>query len=65
MDALKLDIDEIYLGSPSQIGFRGLIRNSDCNWVVGFTGFKGYGSNLLPGFLALKHGLLFAWDQGL
>jgi hypothetical protein len=43
----------------------GLIKNSDCNWVVSFTGFEGYGSNLLPGFLALKHGLLFAWDRGL
>jgi len=32
--------------------------------VLGFSGFAGYGPKLLPELLALKHGLLIAWNWG-
>ena len=32
--------------------------------MLGFSGFAGYGPKLLPELLALKHGLLIAWNWG-
>jgi hypothetical protein len=32
--------------------------------LLGFSGFAGYDPNLLLELLALKYGLLIAWNQG-
>lgn len=34
------------------------------SWLLGFSGFAGYDPNLLLELLALKYGLLIAWNQG-
>ena len=44
--------------------FGGLVWNNEGHWKVGFSGFCGFGSNLLPELLAIKHGLDVASDRG-
>jgi hypothetical protein len=44
----------------SGFGFGGLIRNKEGHWMASFLGFCGFGSNLLPELLAIKHGLVVA-----
>lgn len=59
---IKLDVDGSFIGNPGSIGFGRLLREWKDNWVLGFSGFTGYGPNLLLELLALKHGLLIAWN---
>lgn len=59
---IKLDVDGSFIGNPGSIGFGGLLREWKYNWVLGFSGFAVYGPNLLLELLALKHGLLIAWN---
>ena len=59
---IKLDVDGSFIGNPGSIGFGRLLREWKDNWVLGFSGFAGYGPNLLLELLALKHGLLIAWN---
>lgn len=57
---MKLDIDESSQGNPRKIGFGGLIKNNEGKSLVGFTGFGGIDTNLLPELLAIKHELALA-----
>ncbi|KAJ1413491.1 Ribonuclease H-like superfamily [Sesbania bispinosa] len=47
------------------IGIGGVIRDSDCKWVLGFNGFAGLGHILSAELFAILHGLTIAWDRGL
>jgi hypothetical protein len=59
-----LDMDDISLKNPGRIGFGGLLRNFKGRWLMGFTGYGDFGSNLLPELLEIKYDLLVAWDRG-
>jgi len=61
---IKLDLEKSSISNPRSIGFGGLFRVWEGNWVLGFSRFAGYGPKLLPELLALKHGLLIAWNWG-
>jgi hypothetical protein len=64
-DFIKLDIEGSSLGNPGRAGSEGLIHHREGLFVVGFTGFAGFGCKLLPELMALKkHGLLLAWERG-
>ncbi|KAJ6959809.1 hypothetical protein NC653_038004 [Populus alba x Populus x berolinensis] len=59
---IKLNMDGSSIGTPGSIGFGGLLRDWKGNWVLRFSGFAGYSPSLLLELLALKHGLLIAWN---
>jgi hypothetical protein len=44
---IKLDVDDNSLRNPGRIRFEGLLRNSEGRWLMSFTGYEGFGSNLL------------------
>ncbi|XP_057445019.1 uncharacterized protein LOC130737284 [Lotus japonicus] len=46
------------------MGYGGLMRDSQGDWICGFHGFQAGGSALLSEARALKLGLQIAWDRG-
>lgn len=54
---IKLDMDNNSLRSSGRIGFRGFLINSKGRWLMSFIGYRSFGSNLLPGLLAIKYDL--------
>jgi hypothetical protein len=42
------------------IGFGGLLWNYEGTWLMGFTSYAGFGSNLLPELLEIKYDLFVA-----
>lgn len=61
---MKLDVDGSSQGNPGKISFGDLITDNEGKWPVSFPGFEGIDINLLPELLAIKHGLVLAWNQG-
>jgi ribonuclease HI len=53
-----VNVDDNSQGNPGMSGFGGLIRNKKGHWMASFSGFYGFGSNLHPELLAIKHGLV-------
>jgi hypothetical protein len=52
------------LGTQGGLDLGGLLRNSEERWLMGFTSYGGFGSNLLLELLGIKYGLLVLWDRG-
>jgi len=48
------------LNNLGRIGFGGLLRNYEGRWLMGFTSYGSFGSNLLPELLEIKYDLLMA-----
>lgn len=42
----------------------GLIRDSQGDWLSGFSSIEGPGDPLLAELLAVKNGLSHAWEEG-
>jgi hypothetical protein len=57
-------VNDSSLRNPEKIKFGGLLRNSEGRWLMSFTGYGGFGSNLLLELQAIKYSLLVAWDRG-
>ena len=55
---IKLEVDDNSLTNLGRIEFGALLKNSKGRWLMGFTGYEGFGSNLLPELLGIKYGLL-------
>jgi hypothetical protein len=45
---MKLDVDDSSLRNPERIEFGGLLKNSERRWLMSFTSYESFGSNLLP-----------------
>ena len=61
----KLDVDGNALGNPGGADFGGLIRNSEGERVVGFSGFTGISTNTHAELVALHEELKLAWSWGI
>ena len=59
---VKLNCDGSSLGNPGRAGFGGLIRRSNAEWVLGFSGHVQQADNLCVELLALRKGLDLAWS---
>jgi len=62
--AVKLNVDGSSLGNPGHYGFRGLIRDTNGNWLFGFFGSCGITTNMNAELQAIFHGLQMAWNNG-
>jgi hypothetical protein len=51
-------VDGNSLRNPERIGFGGFLRNFEGRWLMSFTAYGGFGSNLFLELLAIKYGLL-------
>jgi len=58
---IKVNVDGSSLSNPERSGFRGLIRNNNGDWLLGFSGFCGITSSEL---YAIFHGLHIAYYAG-
>lgn len=61
---VKLNVDGSSLGNPGHLGFGGIIRNFDGAWMMGFSGYCGFTTNISAELFAIAHGLACAWDGG-
>jgi len=61
---LKLNIDGSSLGNSGKAGFRGVIRNTTSERVIGFYGSCGVTTSLRAELFALVHGVKLAWPLG-
>ena len=52
------------LGTQGGLDLGGLLKNSEERWLMGFTGYGGFCSNILLELLRIKYGLLVSWDRG-
>lgn len=48
-----LNVDGSNLGNLGKSGMRGLIRNANGDWIIGFTGFLGIHDNLFVEIMTL------------
>lgn len=62
--AVKLNVDGSFNPNTGFMGTGGLIRSNDCLWMAGVSTHEGAGNALLAEILAIKNGLVFAWDKG-
>ncbi|RZC04124.1 hypothetical protein D0Y65_018654 [Glycine soja] len=62
--SLKLNVDGSCLLESSSIGAGGVICDHTYNWIVGVYSFDGLGDSAKAEIMALRHGLILAWDKG-
>lgn len=63
-DCIVLNVDGSCIGNPGAAGMGGVIRNTNGDWLWGFTSYLGHQDNLFAELMAMNKGLLLAWDQG-
>lgn len=51
-------------GNPSQAGARGVVRDQEGNWIIGFSIPLGNTTNNSVELWAIQHGLTMAWNLG-
>ncbi|OIT05835.1 putative ribonuclease h protein [Nicotiana attenuata] len=61
----KLNIDGSSLGNPGRVGIGGIIRDCECNWIVGFNMSIPHATNIYMEGLALIQGLKIAIQQNI
>ncbi|MED6172519.1 hypothetical protein PIB30_118000 [Stylosanthes scabra] len=61
----KLNVEGSLCESHNQAGFGCLLKDDCGDWIVGISGFLGNVSILYAELVALKRGLLLAWDWGI
>lgn len=61
----KLNEDGSFLSSSKDIGFGGVVRNHDRQWISGFFAYDGKGDCLKVEILAIMHGLTLACEKTL
>ena len=62
--AIKLNVDGSSRGNPGRAGCGGLLRDENGNCIAGFVGYIGFAGSLLAELMAIRHGLLLAWQYG-
>lgn len=62
--SLKLNVDGSYLPSNSHMGTGGVIRDRKGSFVSRFSTFEGHGEILQSELLAVRNGLMLAWQAG-
>jgi ribonuclease HI len=62
--AVKLNVDGSSVGNPGRSGFGGLIRDTNDNWLLGFSGSCGITTNINAELQAIFYGLEKAWSHG-
>ncbi|KAF7824839.1 ribonuclease H [Senna tora] len=63
LGTVKINVDGSSLGNPGKAGIGGLIRDSDGEWIIGFTASIGFNKILYAELLAIKYGLELAWER--
>lgn len=58
---IKVNVDDSSFGNPSNVGFAGLLRNSNETWIYGFSGTT---SNMFVELSSIWQCLQLAWDLG-
>lgn len=65
---IALDVDGSSFRNLGRAGYGGVLRNSKGEWLTGFSGpiefAIGFANSLEAELEAIKHGLLFAWEDG-
>lgn len=61
---IKLNVDGTSLGNPGRSGFGGIFRNRHGEWLLGFSGFCDFNTNLKAELMAISQELEIAWEQG-
>lgn len=59
---VKLNFDGSALGNPGRAGFGGVVRSDSGEWIMGFSGFTGTGTNLFAELKRIQQGLHLLWD---
>lgn len=61
---VKLNVDGSVTGQPSLVASRGLLRDENGRWILGFTYKVGISFALMSELWALYWGLKLCWDKG-
>ncbi|KAF7821450.1 ribonuclease H [Senna tora] len=61
---VKLNVDGSFWQQTNSVGCRGVIRDSNGNWLAGFSRSLGRGNSLLAELWGFKTGLQLAWNRG-
>ncbi|KAJ1430717.1 Ribonuclease H domain [Sesbania bispinosa] len=61
---VALNVDGSSHGNPGPSGFGGLLRDHLGNWLKGFYGHMVFSEILQAELLAIRFGLLLAWEEG-
>ena len=61
---VKLNVDGCSKRNLGKAGIGGLLRGDNGQWLFGFIGFIGVTDNLLTKLMAIRHGLVLAWEKG-
>ena len=62
--AVKLNVDGSSRGNPGRAGCGGLLRDENGSCIAGFVSHIGIAGSLLAELIAIRHGLLLAWQYG-
>ena len=61
---IKINSDGSSLGNPSVVGFGGILRRGNGDWIMGYSGHISKADNLCAELLGLRRGLILAWNIG-
>lgn len=60
-----LNIDDSSFGHLGRMGFGGVLRDGEGNWILGIYGHLGFSDCLKEELAGLLHGLDMAWSKGI
>ncbi|GAU24906.1 hypothetical protein TSUD_116310 [Trifolium subterraneum] len=63
-DTIKVDVDGSSFNNPGRSDFGGILRDSNENWLLGFSGFIGISTSLCVELQAILNGLKIAQAEG-
>jgi ribonuclease HI len=61
---VKLNVDGSYLGNPDLSGFKYLIKDTNDNWLFGFSNSCGITTNMIAKLQAIFHNFQMVWNNG-
>ncbi|PNX73497.1 ribonuclease H [Trifolium pratense] len=61
---IKVNVDGSSFNNPGRSGFGGVLRDSNGNWLLGFSGFIGISTSLCAELHAILNGLKIAQAEG-
>lgn len=63
VDRISLNVDGSAINNPSVVGFGGMIRNHNGDFILGYSGSMSISNILCAELVALLRGLALCWDQ--
>lgn len=63
LEVIKIKVDYSVSGASSRAGFGGLLRDSNGEWIVGFSGSVGNAPILLVELKVIHQGFILAWHK--